>query len=135
MIVHCQFGHARYMTEGQLIEVYHNNVKLTMEGGDYLTPMSSRKTKMFYLKPVECKEGDLLKVDCKVGLRLLGEDEDRTFQALFKVDSTIQDKHFVFPKVGYGYGFPILKGSIDQISLITAKDKRLQAIKTKMEQQ
>lgn len=133
MIVYCQFGHAKYLKEGQLIDIYINGEKLKMDNGDYLSAMAKRKTSRWYLKPIECKDGDIITLDVKVGMRCLGSDEDRTFIAVFRVSDACPEVEFKFPKVGYSYQFPLLKGKIEKVSLLTEKEQRLEKLKAKLE--
>lgn len=128
MIVYCQLGFRKNLKGGQVIEVYINDYKINIDGSDggsYLTGVSSRRTNMWYLKPLECQHGDVIRVECKTGLRELGPDEEKTFTAIFMVDENSCEDEFKFVEAGRGYGFPILKGKISPISVMTAKERRL----------
>lgn len=125
--VHCQLGFYKNLREGQILEVFVNGIKQDIkksDGGHYLTPMSQRKNKSWYLKPLQCQEGDTILLRCKTGIRMLGPDERRTFDAIYTVGKT-EPIEVNLTSVGFGKDFPILKGPLVQISFVTAEDLRL----------
>jgi hypothetical protein len=127
MIAYCQLGFYKNIREGQLIEVYLNGIKLKIEkddGGQYLTPMAQRRTHAWYLKPFDCNVGDVILLRCKTGIRMLGPDEKRTFDAVYTVESKANEE-INLTSVGFGRDFPILKGPITQKSFVTSEDLRL----------
>lgn len=134
ILIFVQFGYSKSLKEGQKLTVCHNDMPVNIDDTvRYLTPVSSRKTKLFCIKPLECQEGDIIKIESKVGLRLLGEDENRSFIGLYKVN---KDKHieYSFPGVGFGSGFPLLKGKVEVLSVLTSKERRLNGIRDMMEE-
>lgn len=132
MIVYCQLGHAKFLKEGQLVEVYLNQQKLDFKDGDYLSAQAQRRTQQWYLRPIECKEGDLITLVVKTGLRTLGCDELRTFTAIFKVEGD-DELSWNYPQVGYQHGFPLIKGKVKLIEIMTEKEKRLERLRAKLE--
>jgi hypothetical protein len=128
----CQIGWQRNLLEGQKIEIYYNSNLLQMKNGDYLTSKAQRNHSMWYMCNIDGQTGDNIYIKSSVGLRCLGEDENRSFEAIFSVDENLPEISFSFPKVGYGHNFPILKGKLNQISLLTSKDKRLMSIRSKL---
>lgn len=127
MIAYCQVGFSKNIKEGQKIEVWLNDKKLEIkknDGGQYLTPMSQRYVKCWYLKPFDVEIGDTVLIKCMTGLRGLGSDEKRTFDAVYTVGNVdnIEEK---VPCVGFGKDFPILKGPFTKVSFVTAEDLRL----------
>lgn len=131
MIIYCQLGWKRNIKGGQLINIYHNNTPIDMTQGDYLSAQSDRNKEMWMLRPIECQDGDIIIIDCKVGLRGLGTDEHNTFTATFQVDKTIPNNTFEWHSVAYR-GFPLLKGKFKQISVLTAKELKEATIKSKI---
>jgi hypothetical protein len=127
MIAYCQLGFSKNIKEGQILEIYLNGKKLKIEkndGGQYLTPMSQRRTQAWYLKPFDCNVGDVILLRCKTGLRMLGPDEKRTFDAVYSVESK-DNVAINLTSIGFGKDFPILKGPITQVSFVTSEDLRL----------
>lgn len=127
MLAYCQIGFAKNIKEGQKIEVWLNDTQLKIkkdDGGQYLTPMAQRYAKCWYLKPFEVQVGDTILIRCQTGLRGLGPDEKRTFDAVFTAANTenIEEK---VPCVGFGKDFPLLKGPFNKVSFVTAEDLRL----------
>jgi hypothetical protein len=133
MIAHCQLGFSKTLKEGQLIQVYHNNIQLDRNGGEYLSAMAKRKSESWYMRSINCSQGDIIIIESKVGLRELGVDEDRSFTAIFAIDSGEKETEFKHYKVGFGHGFPLIKGQIKQLSFLTEKEKRLSVVKSKLE--
>lgn len=133
MIVFCQIGWYRNNQGGQLLEIYHNDFKLIMASGKYVSAQSERRSRMWYLKEVEANEGDTFLIDCKTGLRGLGSDENLTFKSLYKVDSNASELSLNMYKVGYSRDIPIIKGNLELISSMSEKDRRISDIKSSLQ--
>ena len=133
MKVHCQIGWYRNNSGGQLLEIYHNNNKIPMNNGRYVSGQSERRHRMWYLTEIEANEGDTFLIDCKTGIRGLGSDENLTFKSLYIVKSEASELTLTMYKVGYSKDIPIIKGNLELVNTLTEKEKRLQEIKSTLE--
>ena len=129
--VFIQIGWSRNIKGGQLITVSVNNNSVDMTQGEYLTSQAERHKRLFYMKPIDCKDGDLITLESKVGIRTLGVDEYNSFTAVFQVNESNTESEFKWAGVGYP-NFPLIKGKINQVSIITAKELRESKIKAKI---
>lgn len=136
MLVYCQIGFRKNLQGGCILSVHHNDVpvdiKESSDNGQYLTGIANRHSDMWYLKPIECNNGDVIKLECKSGLRGRGPDEEKSFTALFVVDDTVNDDSFNFAGIGVGHGIPLLKGKVKRLSVMTVKERRLEEGKAKL---
>ncbi len=120
-------GWKRVAKEGQKINVWHNEEEVNWDThtGKFLTPMSDRNFRCFYLAEVEADPGDRIHIRCQTGLRGKGQDEIRTFDYLFVVGSeTDQVEEKVMSGVGF-HRYPLIKGRVRELSNVSAEDLRL----------
>jgi hypothetical protein len=123
-----QTGFCKNLKEGSKLEVFINDAKIEIEKNDegvYLTPLAQRYTRMWYQKPVDCATGDIIRVESKVGLRGLGPDEKRSFTGLYQVDEGASSVEIKVFGVGFGREFPLLKGSLREVSFQTLENVRI----------
>jgi hypothetical protein len=128
MNVFIQLGFCKFIKEGSKLEAFINDTKVEIkdgDGGNYLTPLSQRYNRLWYLKPVECETGDIIRIESKVGLRGLGPDEKRSFTGLYQVDEVAEVVEIKVFGVGFGREFPLLKGPVKQLSFVTMEDLRI----------
>ena len=135
LTIYCQIGYTRNLRGGHFVSVYLNDLKVDIkdgDGGDYLTGVAERNRNLWYLKPLQCNNGDVIRIECKSGLRGLGPDEYKSFTAIFMVDDGAQNEEFKFPETGRSREFPLLNGKVRKISCMTVAEKRLEEAKAKL---
>jgi hypothetical protein len=120
-----QIGFRKTVKEGQLIAVTVNSQEIDRDcyPGKYLNDLAHRHTNSWYLAELDCKEGDIIVIDVKTGIRQRGQDENRTFRTTFRVDPTMEITTYEVPNVGM-WGFPLLKGRVEEISTVSKVDER-----------
>lgn len=128
-VIILQIGFSRGFKEGQLLNAYINDEQVSWRDDSelnivYLTALSDRNKRIWVLKSVECQDGDLIRIEIKIGLRGKGADENRTGELLFRVDGSVPVQEVILGKTGFK-GYPLLKGSVVEMGRIFKTDERL----------
>ncbi len=113
---------------GQLVRMYINDSEISWGDceieGKYLTSrVDTSKGTLWYLCDIDLDERDTLRVDVKTSIVGVGTDEDKTFEALYYVNSDAPVKEIFVSGVGMK-GYPLLKGRVLEIGSVSEADNR-----------
>ncbi len=129
-----QIGFRKNVKEGQIVAVSLNGNDVDRDAipGQYLTDMAHRYTNCWYLGELECVDGDVIVIEAKTGIRQKGPDDKRTFRMSFSVNSKAAVRTVEIPNVGQ-WGYPLLKGRVEEVSSITKADERRQSAESMLD--
>lgn len=108
---------------GQLISAYLGNPKYPgewtqiriNEGEGLFLHGRTKKKLLWWLSEQWLAEGDLVRISTKVAETGVGQDEDRTMELTFSMDTSNSLIEVRWPGLGYK-DFPLLKGRLREIS-------------------
>jgi len=121
MLIVVQFGFSKGFKESQYVEAHLNGDKLTWNknlngeyDGHFVTQISQKSSKIWFLARCECSHGDILKLETSVFINGAGYDEDRSRVMEFRVDENVEPTEFDIHKVG-DREFPLVSGKVQLI--------------------
>ncbi len=129
MRIVCQIGYVKALggrKEGQKIRVYINDIECTWDDrdGQFLTTfLDTQKGRLWYLWQGDLEQNDSILISVSTGIRGAGQDERRTFEAVYVVDGETDVQELSIPGVGR-QGYPLLKGRFREIGSVSEEDKR-----------
>jgi hypothetical protein len=116
---------------GQLVKAFHQfktggeteiTRGTTEEEGKWLTDLSDRLVRQWYMAKVRMSEGDSIRYEIFTGYAGRGEDQNLTQKRMYIVDSSAPIRTFELPQVGFNR-YPILKGRLLEVESVTKREE------------
>ena len=112
--------------EGQKVSAFINDVECNWEDklGCFITSfLDTRKGRLWYLWSGELEDGDVIRVQALTAVVGAGKDEHKTFEMIYVVDKNASVQEVDVSGVGMK-GYPILKGRVTSLGVVSAADER-----------
>lgn len=134
MILVCQIGYSKAAggrKAGQRISVFVDDVECTLGSeGKYLTSfLEGKKGQLWYFWKDEVRSGAVIRLEVQTGVVGVGQDERRTFDAVYVMDDSVAVQELNVQGVGYK-GYPLLKGRFRELGSVSGEDRREAEIDT-----
>lgn len=131
-MVVAQIGFSKSQKETQRVVAYLNGQNVTWTrsdgtwNGEFVSPTANRQQLIWFLAKLDCKSGDVIRLETSVFLRGRGPDEDRTRTVEFLVDEDAIPTEYAIRKVGDS-AFPLLAGRFTLLSTRSKLEDRKDA--------
>lgn len=119
------FGFKKSFKEGYVVRVTVDDRELNgnSEGAQFVSNPANRGREAWWAIALELEEGQVVKLETKVGVSGKGQDSDRTTEQWFTVNPDYPIEEIRVPKVGFRR-YPLLKGKLQTISAKTLQEEK-----------
>lgn len=125
MEVFALYGFKKSFKEGYIVRVTVDEKELSAntEGAEYVSNPAHRGRESWWAVSLDLEEGQVIRLETKVGARGKGQDSDRTTEQWFTVNPDYPVIEIRVPKVGFKR-YPLLKGKLQTISAKTLQEEK-----------
>lgn len=125
MEVFALYGFKKSFKEGYIVRITVDEKELSAntEGAEYVSNPAHRGRESWWAVSLDLEEGQVIRLETKVGARGKGQDSDRTTEQWFTVNPDYPVIEIRVPKVGFKR-YPLLKGKLQTISAKTLQEEK-----------
>lgn len=125
MEVFALYGFKKSFKEGYIVRITVDEKELSAntEGAEYVSNPAHRGRESWWAVSLDLEEGQVIRLETKVGARGKGQDSDRTTEQWFTVNPDYPITEIRVPKVGFKR-YPLLKGKLQTISAKTLQEEK-----------
>lgn len=125
MEVFALYGFKKSFKEGYIVRITLDEKELSAntEGAEYVSNPAHRGRESWWAVSLDLEEGQVIRLETKVGARGKGQDSDRTTEQWFTVNPDYPVIEIRVPKVGFKR-YPLLKGKLQTISAKTLQEEK-----------
>ena len=130
-----QIGRTSNRKRTQSIEGWINDLKVEWSDdcGKWLTTIKDKNlyNTMWYMYITELESGDAIKMKVTTFGKGYGKDVELTLESIYVCDEDLEVKEIYMKDVGLK-NYPIIKGRVTEVALVTDDDKRKQDIEDEL---
>jgi len=125
MEVFALYGFKKSFKEGYIVKITLDEKELSAntEGAEFVSNPAHRGRESWWAVSLDLQEGQVIRLETKVGARGKGQDSDRTTEQWFTVNPDYPVIEIRVPRVGFK-SYPLLKGKLQVISAKTMQEEK-----------